>query len=153
MLWIWDIKRNCLSASFTFATPIVMFNWSPQDDKLAVVTSNQTLYLYREGRLIWSLLPCSIYSLNSIRYVGITNLKSVEWNALGKTLLFIGDDCFQVCNVIFVVCYEILWVVVFYSISTMEEVVPTTVDEIKDFSFDSSQYELIAQGAEGVYKS
>ena len=44
MLWIWDIKRNCLSASFTFATPIVMFSWSPQDDKLAVVTSNQTLY-------------------------------------------------------------------------------------------------------------
>ena len=51
--------------------------------------------------------------LNSIRYVEITNLKSVEWNALGKTLLFIGDDCFQLCNVIFVVCYEILWVVVF----------------------------------------
>ena len=35
----------------------------------------------------------------------------------------------------------------------MEEITPTTVDEIKDFSFDSSQYELIAQGAEGVYKS
>ena len=30
--------------------------------------------------------------------------------------------------------------------------VKPTVDEIKDFSFDSSQYELIAQGAEGVYK-
>ena len=60
MLWIWDIKRNCLSANLIFATTIVMFSWNPRDDQLAIITSNQTLYFYREGSIIWSLLPTSI---------------------------------------------------------------------------------------------
>lgn len=62
MLWIWDIKRNCLLANLVFATPILMFTWNPKDDQLAIITSNQTLYFFKTGSIVWSSLPNRILS-------------------------------------------------------------------------------------------
>ena len=59
MLWIWDIKRDCLTANLVFVTPVVSVSWNPVRDQLAIITSSQTLYFWEAGSIVWSLLPNS----------------------------------------------------------------------------------------------
>ena len=57
ILWVWDVKRDCLAVNVIFKTPILAFAWSPQQSRLAVVTSNLTLYLWEPGEITWSIIP------------------------------------------------------------------------------------------------
>ena len=60
MLWIWDVKRDCLTANLVFVTPVIAVSWNPVKDQLAIITSSQTLYFWEAGSIVWSLLPNSI---------------------------------------------------------------------------------------------
>lgn len=67
MLWIWDIKRDRLLANLVFATPIIMFSWNPCCNKLVIISSNQTIYFWESGSIVWSLLPNrNLISLSSL---------------------------------------------------------------------------------------
>ena len=70
----------------------------------------------------------------------------MEWNPRGNALVLIGGDSFQFCNIYFVFLIHILFL-----INKMEEEKTISTEEIKDFIFDTTNYELIAQGAEGVF--
>ena len=50
MLWIWDVKRDYLLANLVFVSPVVAFQWNPVELELAVVTTNQTLYFWKQGK-------------------------------------------------------------------------------------------------------
>ena len=56
-LWIWDVKRSRVASQLQFASLVVAFAWHPERCLLAVVTSNQTLYLWEKGSIVWALLP------------------------------------------------------------------------------------------------
>ena len=57
ILWVWDVKRDCLAVNVVFKSPILAFAWSPQQSRLAIVTSNLTLYLWEPGEITWSIIP------------------------------------------------------------------------------------------------
>ena len=73
MVWIWDLKRDCLTANLVFVTPVISLSWSPVKDSLTILTSNQTLYFWEDGSIVWSLLPNSIIEIDiPNRNCGIT---------------------------------------------------------------------------------
>ena len=154
MLWIWDVKRDYLLANLVFVSPVVAFQWNPAELELAVVTTNQTLYFWKRGELVWSLLPNRI---NPCRAVMIRNRRSSlvelerEWKAAASrrqrllsvvyymTCLFRKRGIFRSNRNRFI-----------YSLFRMEEKEDSAQSIPTTFQFDFSGYELVAQGAEGV---
>lgn len=154
MLWIWDVKRDYLLANLVFVSPVVAFQWNPVELELAVVTTNQTLYFWKQGELVWSLLPnrrspCRAVMIRNRR----SSLAELErgWKAAPPrrqrllsvvyymTCLFRKQGLFRSNRNRFT-----------NPQFRMEEKEDSAQSTPATFQFDFSTYELVAQGAEGV---
>lgn len=82
-VWIWDISTLEVKTIISFSSPVKMFKWHKEENKLCITCGNNRVLFWKDD----IILECSLPSFSQNKF----NIQRFSWSSDGKRLLLFDN--------------------------------------------------------------